>query len=583
MSLIRTNAAPIRRAHRTATVALAISAILLAGAVPAFAQKALASATSKSAATSKVDALVAALMDMGLGRTSAEQLAKQVAAGDVNAKKTAALLQQMSERMQAAGVSSQKRTAVLEDAAARRLTDASPGAAADKLVSSVLPVVSAPRTSGRLGSVEGPPPGGPKSPVSVPDVRADVNSGVSDRTAKDAMSGGALGSSAEALRGKVSSALSESTAERAEFDQGREAKPEFSDADVASVTPGNPLSRMTGGQVVGGPLGAAAAGSQKAPGGSGAAASGKVSDGSITAPTTFSDSEGVRGVGTSVRDAYAGGTLQGVADLISGSSAQTNRGQALQSALCAESDCASSGAGTPATNTASNGPTSVTHPSGNTSTSVGGGSSQSGGQTTHTTRDSQGRPVKETVVTNNGDGTRTVETRAITYTSDDDGVGAAGPKTSTTGFCPQDENGCGGPPSDFEIEFRQNNQSYQIVQQAKAGGAVNPDRNDGLGVGNKTGAIPGGSQGLVGNPGVDLNDAGSRGNTGLHDRNNGAIDPGRDAVHTGGGGQQQNRAEEGLNNRVSTPSVPLQTPADDEDEDKDKDKEDDKDTSASGG
>ena len=85
-----------------------------------------------------VEALVNALMQIGLGRASAEQLAKQIAAGDPEAKKTGALLQQMATRMQAAGVPAKKQTAILEEAAARRLTDASPGGAADGLVGRAL-------------------------------------------------------------------------------------------------------------------------------------------------------------------------------------------------------------------------------------------------------------------------------------------------------------------------------------------------------------------------------------------------------------------------------------------------------------
>ena len=520
MPRIQTNASFRRPAYRIATITLAISASLLAGIIPVFAQEAPRIGASKAKPTSKA---------------SVSAVSKTV------------------DRL-VSGISSEGIK-----------VDATPG--------------------GRTDPVKSPPPGGPKSPVAVPDVRADVVTAASDRTTKDEIASRVADMPAEAIRGELGKALSDSATERPAFDQGIAGRPKVSEADAAQFR-GSAISRMTGGQVVSGPLGEAAAGTKNGPGGSGAAASGLVSDGSVSTPATYGD-DGVRGVGTAVRDAYAGGRLQGAADLISSNTNKTNLGRAMQSALCAENDCAPASAGTPATNTASNGTTSVTHPSGNTSTQVGGGSSQPGGQTTHTYgRDSQGRPTQQTVVTNNGDGTRTVTKHVITYASDDDSVGKPRTTESTTGLCPQDLEGCGGKPSDSDIQRRLDDKNFQIVQQGKAGGAVTPDRNDGLGARNTNVVIAVDAQsqlgqrllGQPGQPGVGLNDGASSG-PGFNDRNNGALDPGRDAVHTGGASREQNRAEDGINGRVGAPSgVPARSA-----DDKEKDKEDaDKDGAASG-
>ncbi len=521
MPRIQTNASSRRPAYRIATITLAISAILLTGIVPAFAQETPRIGASKAKPSSK-------------------------ASGATVSKTVDGLV---------SGVSS-----------AGLKVDATPGGRTD-------PVTSA-------------PPGGPKSPVTVPDVRADVVTAASDRTAKDEIASRVSDMPAEAIRGELGKALSSSATERPAFDQGMAGRPKISESDTAQFR-GSAISRMTGGQVVGGPLGEAAAGTKNGPGGSGAAASGRVSDGSITAPATYSD-DGVRGMGTAVRDAYAGGRLQGAADLISSNTDKTNLGRAMQSALCAENDCAPASSGTPATNTASNGPTSVTHPSGNTSTQVGGGSSQPGGQTTHTYgRDSQGRPTQQTVVNNNGDGTRTVTKQVIAYANDEDSVGKSRTTESTTGMCPQDLEGCGGKPSDSDIQRRLNDKNFQIVQQAKANGAVTPDRNDGLGARNTNAVIAVDAQsqlgqrllGQPGQPGVGLNDGGASA-PGFNDRNNGALDPGRDAVHTGGTGREQNRADDAINGRVGTPSgVPARS---EEDKEKEEDKGKDKGGAASG-
>ena len=132
----------------TMRVSLLSSALLLCSVSSlGFAQeKGISSPASLQAAQTKstlatqpsVDMLVKALIQIGLGRASAEPLAKRIAAGDPDAKKTGALLQQMATRMQAAGVPAKKQTAILEEAAARRLTDASPGGAADGLVGRAL-------------------------------------------------------------------------------------------------------------------------------------------------------------------------------------------------------------------------------------------------------------------------------------------------------------------------------------------------------------------------------------------------------------------------------------------------------------
>ena len=563
MSPIRLSASPARHAHRFATIALAISAILLTGMAPAIAQDAPRRDPPGDVRTVKSNALVDSFMQLGLSRASAEQLAARMIAGDEDAKKTDATLQQMAARLQAGRVSRETQSAVLEEAARRRLVDAAQGGVADQLVRRAL-----------ADERSKAPPGGPASPVAIPSVRADVTAVRPAGTAKENIVSRSAEMPSAAVRGQLATALADSAAARPGFDQGAKARPTISEADAARVR-GNPMSRETGGQVVGGPLGAAAAGATTGPGRAGAAASGLVSAGGITTPVT-SGADGVSGVGTRVRDAYAGTGAQGTADLISSNTDKTNKGKMTQYALCAANDCPP-----PIDPVATAVDTStrvVNHPSGTTSTHVGGGSSQPGGTTTWTSaRDSQGRATKETVVTNNKDGTRTVTKRETTYSDDNDAVGTAVTTATVTGMCPQDAEGCGARPTEEDMRRRTADRNFQIVQQAKAGAAINPDRNDGLSARSTNAVIAADAhsqlgQRLLGQPGpagVGLNDGGSGSGPAIADRNRNAINPGRDAVHAGGTGPESNRANDALNSRVTEPSVlsPASSDAEDEDED----------------
>lgn len=124
---------------------------------------------------------------------------------------------------------------------------------------------------------DAPPAGGPTGPdlPGLPTGRRDVTTG--QRTAKDDVSATVVGDTA--LRDAATGKLDTSRTARPGFDQGFNDR-KVSEADAEAARGGNPVDRLTGGSVVGGPLGdAASKGGNRQPGRSGAVESGLVGDG----------------------------------------------------------------------------------------------------------------------------------------------------------------------------------------------------------------------------------------------------------------------------------------------------------------
>lgn len=261
------------------------------------------------------------------------------------------------------------------------------------------------------------------------------------------------------------------------------------------------------------------------------------------------------------------------AGAFTGTSTGTTRGDALKQAIDEiDGRQAATPAGTPGTET-------TRFPSGNTTETT---RDKDGNvtQTVHTTFDPQHRPVETTTVVHNADGTKTVTKSTTTYANEDDNRGTTTTGAPTTASsCPPGLEGCNSRPSDRDIARRLNDPNYQIVQGAKAGGNVNPDRNDD----STTQATPGvvavthgqNRLGLLGQPGGPGTQEVSGGNGGLdfNNRNLGAVDPGRDSVITAGSHRDQNRADDALRGGTPSPTAPITPVRSDETEDEEDDGE----------
>lgn len=381
---------------------------------------------------------------------------------------------------------------------------------------------------------ETPPPGGPAS--SLPGIERQPIS--STKPDKDQ----ALDSATTGLRGAAPT-LGADTSRTAKpgFDQGFGAKPEITQeqSDRVRDSNRNPINGgLTGGQIVGGPLGAAAASQAGTPTGKTIDMISSPGSGITTPNARFEDGEvKVSGKGQIAKD--LGLSDKGVMNVVTG-----GRFEELDR-ISRGGDA--SGGGTPA---------------GGGATPATGG--ESGAGTTKTSSDG-----RNTVLTDK-DGTKHVyvDGKKVGTVAPD---GTATPVEKADAGRPDPEGR--GKPTNEDLQRRLNDPNFQIIQAAKTGGNVNPDRNDNSAI-DRSAPLPTTSQvgqGLFGQPTQGLNDRGGAGTSGFNNKNMGAIDPGRDATFNTTTGPEQNRAEDALNGGPSRPPVraPVSGSSDDEDDEDD--------------
>ncbi len=384
---------------------------------------------------------------------------------------------------------------------------------------------------------ETPPPGGPAS--TLPGIeRQPISSAKPDKDQ-------ALDSATTGLRGAAPT-LGADTSRTAKpgFDQGFGAKAEITQeqADRVRDSNRNPINGgLTGGQVVGGPLGAAAASQAGTPTGKTTDMISSPGSGSgITTPNARFENGEVKTTGKGQLAKELGINEKGVMNTVTG-----GRFEELDRISRGEDAGGGGAAG------------------GGAAPATGG---EGGGCTDCTTKTSS--DGRNTVVTDK-DGTKHVYV-------DGKKVGTVAPDGTAT---PVEKADAGRPdpegrgrPTNEDLQRRLNDPNFQIIQAAKTGGNINPDRNDNSAI-DRSAPLPTTSQvgqGLFGQPTQGLNDSGGgSGTSGFNNKNMGAIDPGRDATFNTTTGPEQNRAEDALNRGPSRP--PLQAPASSSDDDEDED------------
>lgn len=407
------------------------------------------------------------------------------------------------------------------------------------------------------------PEGGPDGSSKIGSTRVRTNPELADgskTSREDALSAGSSLAS-----GRPTATLSPDVNARPAFDQGFGARRTQVPAGAAGG--GNPMTALTGGGGISGPLADSAS---RSSGVNGIASQGRgaISDGLTTPGVSCDQANGCTQTDPAKKAAKALEDATGldgekVADYMTTGGDKDRKSQ-MDSAL---NDNGSDPAPTP--------PVAKEDPPAKQDPPV-----KEDKVTKYDLIDKSGKKVGERLVHERIDGSSTqIDKRFTSGKTTITDTDASGKKTKQILEGEPDEESRYRKDKDDYVREKMADRNFQIVQDAKAGSTVNPDRNDNGG-GRVAGAVAPSSsttgQRLFGNPGQrgGMGESGA-GRTGIDFNGNaGAIDPGDGATVTAGGRQQDPGS---FFDRGRGPSQGLgDRPKPKEDEDEEKDQEKDK-------